>query len=72
MDVNILLTGVTGLIGAELAMRLSGHGHSIVATRRRRSAIALSDGKELHANEFIDGFRPYSVQLVPADVANCS
>jgi thioester reductase-like protein len=67
--VNILLTGVTGLIGAELAMRLSGHGHSIVATRRRRSAIVLSDGKELRATEFFDGFRRSCVQLVSADVA---
>jgi dihydroflavonol-4-reductase len=41
---HIAVTGATGLVGANLVTRLRAEGHSVTATRRKRSKTALLDG----------------------------
>jgi thioester reductase-like protein len=66
---KILLTGVTGLIGAELADRLQRAGHAVVGLRRRDSQVLLSNKRPLSTAEFVDRFEKGVVQLVRGDVA---
>ena len=46
---RVLVTGATGLIGAAIVARLSAEGHQVVATTRRRGAIA----RRVHADGWI-------------------
>jgi len=66
---KILLTGVSGLVGSELAHRLCSLGHAVVGLRRSSAEIMLCDGSTLSARTFSGSFDNGEVRLLQGDVA---
>lgn len=44
---HVAVTGATGLVGANLVTRLRAEGHTVTATRRKRSKTAFLDGLDI-------------------------
>ncbi|WP_315724853.1 MULTISPECIES: SDR family oxidoreductase [unclassified Bradyrhizobium] len=69
---RVLLTGVTGLIGAELAKRLCLQGHTVVGLSRRDAHHLFSGPSEPFAHSYVDGYDRDAIRLLRGDVAEPS
>jgi thioester reductase-like protein len=65
---NILLTGAAGIVGAELAHRLSAQGHCVVALLRNRTKVVLNNRRALAVDRFDGRFVAGRVLAVHGDL----
>lgn len=65
---NILVTGATGLVGAEVTDRLAARGHAVLALVHRATDIVANTGRIVRTTEFTGRFVAGEVTCLAADV----
>lgn len=65
---RILLTGITGGIGVEVAAELAAAGHTVIGLVHRNPKLLRNDGRPLPASEGLELARPGAVTTIRGDV----
>lgn len=65
---NILVTGATGLVGAEVTARLAREGHAVTALVHRNRELLRNNGRPLHTLRYAEPPVPGAVRLLDGDV----
>ncbi|MEU9186130.1 SDR family oxidoreductase [Streptomyces sp. NPDC048484] len=65
---NVLVTGASGLVGAEVVARLVQAGHAVIAVLHSQPEIVRNNHRKLHTTALSSTLRPGTVATVRGDV----